>query len=78
MRWPRRRSSCRSASRSCSSTAAATTSCPYSWPGYADRARAAGDDLDLEVDERAGHFEHLDPRSGVWAAVRTWLDRRLP
>ena len=45
--------------------------------GYAERARAAGDDVELEVDARAGHFEHLDPRSGVWAAVRAWLDRRL-
>jgi acetyl esterase/lipase len=46
--------------------------------GYAERARAAGDDVELEVDWTAGHFEHLDPGSRVWSAVRAWLDRRLP
>lgn len=45
---------------------------------YAERARAAGDEVEVEVDERAGHFEHLDSRSRAWAAVRTWIDRRLP
>jgi acetyl esterase/lipase len=45
---------------------------------YAERARAAGDDVELQVDERTDHYEHLDPGSRVWSAVRTWLDRRLP
>jgi acetyl esterase/lipase len=44
---------------------------------YVVRARTAGDDVELATDERAGHFEHLDPSSRVWAAVRGWLDRRL-
>jgi dipeptidyl aminopeptidase/acylaminoacyl peptidase len=35
---------------------------------YADRARAAGDDVELvECDE--GHFDCLDPASESWAAI---------
>lgn len=44
---------------------------------YTERARAAGDDVELVVDSRTGHFEHLDPSAGVWSAVRDWLDRRF-
>jgi pimeloyl-ACP methyl ester carboxylesterase len=40
---------------------------------YAEAARAAGDRVDLVVHERLGHFEHLDPRSPAWRAVRDWL-----
>lgn len=43
---------------------------------YADRARAAGDDVTLVVEAGVGHFEHLDPDAGVWAHVRRWLDER--
>jgi acetyl esterase/lipase len=45
---------------------------------YAERAIAAGDEVELVVDRRSGHFEHLDPTSELWRAVREWLDRRLP
>jgi acetyl esterase/lipase len=44
---------------------------------HADRARAAGDPVDLEVVAGEGHFEHLDPTSGVWSVTRGWLDARL-
>lgn len=44
---------------------------------YADLARSAGDDVTLEVVAGEGHFEHLDPASGVWAVTRGWLDARL-
>ena len=44
---------------------------------YAEEAIAAGDDVELVVDPRAGHFEHLDPSARVWSVVRDWLDRRL-
>lgn len=45
---------------------------------YVERAVAAGDDVELVVDGPSGHFEHLDPSSELWHAVRDWLDRRLP
>ena len=41
---------------------------------FAAAAREAGDDVRLEVVPGEGHFEQLDPRSGSWRAVRTWLD----
>lgn len=44
---------------------------------YAERAGAAGDDVDLVVVAGEGHFEHLDPESEVWARTRSWLDDRL-
>ncbi|HEU5212881.1 MAG TPA: alpha/beta hydrolase [Gaiellaceae bacterium] len=40
---------------------------------YAERARAAGDAVDTAILPGVGHFEHLDPRSAAWAAVREWL-----
>ncbi len=40
---------------------------------YAERARAAGDTVETAILRRVGHFEHLDPRSTAWAAVRAWL-----
>lgn len=36
---------------------------------YLAAARAAGADVDLVVDDTAGHFEHLDPNHAVWHAV---------
>ncbi len=45
---------------------------------YAHRAAVAGDDVELVVHPRHGHFEHLDPTSKAWRTVRDWLDRRLP
>jgi hypothetical protein len=56
----------------------ATTSCRSRVASaYADRGRAAGDDVELDVDPRADHYEHPDPGSRAWRAVREWLDRRL-
>ena len=43
--------------------------------GYAERASGLGDDVDLIVVPREAHFEHLDPRSESWRAVREWLAR---
>ncbi len=43
--------------------------------GYHARARTAGDDAELVVVPRCGHYEHLDPASEAWRAVTTWLDR---
>jgi acetyl esterase/lipase len=40
---------------------------------FAIAARAAGDSVDLVMDADAGHFEHLDPGSGLWQAVTAWL-----
>ena len=40
---------------------------------YADRARAAGDDVRLAVEPGVGHFEHLDPTSSARAHVPAWL-----
>lgn len=40
---------------------------------YHDAALAAGDPVELVVLPATGHFEHLDPRSDAWAAVRDWL-----
>jgi acetyl esterase/lipase len=38
--------------------------------GYAEAARAAGDEVELvEIQGEAGHRAHLDPRSDAWAAV---------
>lgn len=44
---------------------------------YARAAAASGDDVELSVEEHTGHYEHLDPGSAIWGAVRDWLDRRL-
>ena len=45
---------------------------------FAAAAREAGDDVRLEVVPGEGHFEHLDPRSTAWRAVRSWLDALPP
>jgi acetyl esterase/lipase len=41
---------------------------------YADAARAAGDDVTLELRAHDGHFDHLDPLTGAWATVSGWID----
>lgn len=43
----------------------------------AGASRAAGDDVTLAVLPGVGHFEHLDPASGVWSVARAWLDDRM-
>lgn len=40
---------------------------------YAERARAAGDRVDLVTLPGVGHYEHLDPASDAWRAVVEWL-----
>ena len=40
---------------------------------YRDAELAAGDPVDLAVLPGTGHFEHLDPASEAWKAVRSWL-----
>ncbi len=41
---------------------------------YADAATAAGDPVQLAVLRGVGHFEHLDPGTSAWSAVRDRLD----
>lgn len=40
------------------------------------RFAARGGDVTLEVREGEGHFEHIDPRSGAWAAAAAWIEER--
>jgi dipeptidyl aminopeptidase/acylaminoacyl peptidase len=40
---------------------------------YHDAALAAGDSVELAVLPDTGHYEHLDPASEAWRAVRAWL-----
>jgi dipeptidyl aminopeptidase/acylaminoacyl peptidase len=40
---------------------------------YHDAALAAGDSVELAVLPGAGHYEHLDPGTEAWQAVRAWL-----
>jgi acetyl esterase/lipase len=40
---------------------------------FAAAARAAGDDVRLEIVPGEGHFGHLDPRSRSWHAALSWL-----
>ncbi len=42
--------------------------------GFAAAARAAGDDVRLEVVAGEGHFAQLDPESGSWRSLRSWLE----
>ena len=44
--------------------------------GYAAAARKQGDRVELVERPGEGHFEHLDPASGAWAAVVAWLAQR--
>ena len=40
---------------------------------YATAARAAGDECELRVLSRTGHFEHIDAGSDAWRVARDWL-----
>ena len=42
---------------------------------FAERARAAGDDVALVEPPGAGHRALVDPRRGEWAEVIRWLAR---
>jgi dipeptidyl aminopeptidase/acylaminoacyl peptidase len=44
--------------------------------GYVDAARRAGDDVEYVELATTGHYEHIDPTSDAWAAVRSWLASR--
>ena len=41
--------------------------------GFAERARAAGDEAEAMVVPGAGHFDHLDAQSEAWRVAREWL-----
>jgi pimeloyl-ACP methyl ester carboxylesterase len=41
---------------------------------YVRAARAAGDPCLASLLPGVGHYEHLDPRSDAWAAVRDFLE----
>lgn len=43
--------------------------------GYATRASALGDDVELVVRPGEDHGVHVDPESGAWAEVTRWLAR---
>ena len=43
---------------------------------YAERARAAGDDVTLAVIPGEDHMAAVDPGSGCWAAMLAWLAER--
>ena len=40
---------------------------------YATAARSAGDECELRVLSRTGHFEHIDAGSDAWHVARDWL-----
>jgi acetyl esterase/lipase len=44
---------------------------------FVERARAAGDDVELEVVPGANHFAHNDPGSEAWRVAREWIQARL-
>jgi acetyl esterase/lipase len=44
---------------------------------FASAARAAGDDVTLEVVPGEGHFGHLDPAAPIWHCAVDWLAGRL-
>ena len=43
---------------------------------YATRAAEAGDPCELVELPGVGHMDHLDPGTGAWRAVTTWLEHR--
>jgi pimeloyl-ACP methyl ester carboxylesterase len=44
-------------------------------PSLSERyAKAAGAGAELDVRPGEGHFEHIDPASGAWARVVSWLE----
>jgi acetyl esterase/lipase len=42
---------------------------------YAQAALEAGDQCELVVLPRCGHYEHIDARSEAWRVAQVWLDR---
>jgi acetyl esterase/lipase len=45
---------------------------------FAERARAAGDDVRLLEDLPGGHRAHIDPRSRAWQVAAEWLTGQNP
>jgi hypothetical protein len=43
--------------------------------GYAEAARAAGDEVDVVLRPGEDHFVHLDTGGGAWRDVVGWLRR---
>jgi acetyl esterase/lipase len=44
---------------------------------FAQRARAAGDEVALALRPGEDHLAHLDPAGGAWAAACAWMERRV-
>ncbi|MGN6522970.1 MAG: alpha/beta hydrolase family protein [Actinomycetes bacterium] len=44
---------------------------------YLERARQAGDEVELWQDEAMGHFEVIDPAHPSWRATAEWLSARF-
>jgi dipeptidyl aminopeptidase/acylaminoacyl peptidase len=42
---------------------------------FAEKARLAGDDVDLMIVEGEDHMDHIDPENQMWHAAREWMDR---
>lgn len=40
---------------------------------FAAAARAAGDEVDMVIEPREGHFAHLDVGNPLWRAVTAWI-----
>jgi hypothetical protein len=40
---------------------------------FAERARAAGDAVELVVERDGDHYGHLEPHDALWTAVTRWL-----
>jgi acetyl esterase/lipase len=44
---------------------------------FAERARAAGDEVTLLLREGEDHLAHLDPAGGAWTAAVAWMERAV-
>jgi dipeptidyl aminopeptidase/acylaminoacyl peptidase len=42
---------------------------------FAERARLAGDNVDLRVSDDQGHMGHIDPDNAMWHVAAEWMDR---
>lgn len=45
--------------------------------GYADAARAAGDEVSVVALETGGHFDLIDPRTSAWRTVASAVEQRI-
>jgi len=44
---------------------------------FAEKARLAGDEVELARVEGAGHMDHLDPEHPMWRLAADWIDRAV-